>query len=75
MATKEDMDELIRLATWCRQNGWRLGDVRVGSVEVSMRDIRQPSIEPLREAAKDPTIWEQHGMDENGVPIGDGTVG
>jgi hypothetical protein len=74
MATAEDLKALQDLAMWCRKEGFRLGDVRLGSITVRLRDMRQEEVEPLREAAKDPTIWEQHGLDENGVP-NDGTAG
>jgi len=64
--TKADLDELMRLLTFGREKGFRIGpEVTIGCISVKVADLRQVKKEGLV-APRELTILE-----ENGAPMGD----
>jgi hypothetical protein len=69
-----DVDEFIRLVTFCRNNGYRIGAVKLGSLELAFQDLRLDKREGLAAPDHQPRedMWTAAGMD---APPVDGTVG
>lgn len=43
------VDELIRLAAWARERGYRIGPVvELGELKLQLQDLRQPGVETGR---------------------------
>jgi len=70
-----DVDSLIRLALWARNNRFLIADVTIGSLKLKIRDLQIDQLEEMKRAYSEPaSIWEDAGM-EGPLPSGDGTVG
>jgi hypothetical protein len=37
---RQDVDETIRLLRWARRHGWAIPALRIGSVELQVRDLK-----------------------------------
>jgi hypothetical protein len=73
-SAKTDVDEFIRLIAHCRDNGYRIGSVRLGSLQLEIEDLRLDAREGLKPQEYQPrNIWRDAGFD--GELPGDGTVG
>ncbi len=76
-AQKTDVDEFIRLVSFCRVNGYRIGSVHLGGLRLEMEDLRLDALENLKPREYQPrgpeAMWQDAGMD--GPPPDDGTVG
>lgn len=69
-----DVDHLMRLLSWGRANGYRIGPmVTVGNVSAQVADIRQAR-KDLGAEAGEPTVYEEHGITEHDRVV-EGTVG
>ncbi len=72
---KAEVDELIRLATWARSNGYRIGAVKIGSLSLQIADLRIDDHEGLKPDQHQPRgIWADAGMADGPLPT-DGTIG
>lgn len=65
-----DVDEAMRLLMWARVCGFEIPEVRIGSVVMSVRDLR-----PRRTLNDGPpggerrrTIWEENGLSPEDIP-------
>jgi hypothetical protein len=71
---KADVDEFIRLVEYLRVKGYRVGPIKLGSLQLTIEDLRIDDHEGLKpNEHQQRSIWSDAGMPE-GVP-GDGTVG
>lgn len=71
---KAEVDECIRLLAYLRDHGYRVGPVRIGSIQLQLEDLRVDDKEGLKPHEHQPrNIWADAGL-EGGIP-GDGTVG
>jgi hypothetical protein len=72
---KTDVDEFIRLVEYCRKNGYRVGPIKLGSLQLTIEDLRIDDHEGLKPNEHQPrSIWADAGLD--GRPSdGDGTIG
>lgn len=75
MTAKDDVDEFIRLVTFARNNGYRIGAVKLGSLQLAVEDLRLDKREGLAapEHQQREDMWRQAGV-EGPLPE-DGTVG
>jgi len=73
-STSADVNSLIALAMFARDNGFLIDHVEVGSVKLRIRDLRIDRLEGLKpELSQQRDPWEEAGV-EGGLPS-DGTVG
>lgn len=71
---KTCVDELMRLAEWARQNGHRIGAVKLGCLSLQIEDLRvddKEGLKPHEHQARGP--WADLGFPDG--PPDDGTVG
>lgn len=73
--TDHDVDHLMRLLSWARANGYRLGPtVQIGTVIANVADLRQLKREGLEGSVGevDAGPYAEHGLSPHDVPA-DGT--
>lgn len=59
-----DLAALIQLLEFGRRKGFRIGPtVRVGSIVLQVKDLRQPEADGARDVDPEPGIFAQHGYD------------
>lgn len=64
--TAGDVDEVIRLLTWARVNGYAIPQLAVGSVTIAVKDMR-PRPSALSQGAPSapvPGIWSEYDFPE-----------
>lgn len=60
-----DLAALIQLLEYGRRKGFLIGPaIRVGSIVLQVRDLRQPEAEGHAPADPEPSIWARHGADD-----------
>lgn len=73
-AVDQDVTAAIRLLEYLRAKGYRVGPVKLGSLQLTIEDLRIDDHEGLKPNEHQPrSIWADAGLTD-GVP-GDGTVG
>jgi len=74
LPTDQNCDHLMRLLSWGRANGYRIGPtVQVGDVIVQVADIRQAK-KDLDGGPTERTVYEEAGLTESDEPA-PGTAG